>query len=101
MREVVGEEKMVPKLAGRTQCDLEKAGQVGVGAPAAALGDVGRNGGTGPAYLALQAVLFFPGKRRGGFVGGQSKPVAPLPDPELREIAHTQDYRLLVPLPVA
>lgn len=44
MREVVGEEKMVPKLAGRTQCDLEKAGQVGVGAPAAALGDVGRNG---------------------------------------------------------
>ncbi len=68
VREVASKEEMVLKLACRTQGDLEKARQIRVGAPAAALGNVGWDGRARPPHLARQPVQLFFGKSHGSLV---------------------------------
>src|SRR5918994_2575016 len=79
---------MVLQLARRSQRHLKKASQLDIAASTASLGYVSWDGRTRAPYLARQTVQLFPRKRRGGFVGRQRQPVAPLPNLQISKISH-------------
>jgi hypothetical protein len=84
---------MVLQPAGRAHRDEHEAAQFRVAAPAAALGDVGRDRGARTAELARQPVEPFARGRAGGLVDTPGKPM-PLPKPLPSESLSLSDYRL-------
>jgi hypothetical protein len=60
--QVVREQKVVFKLAGRTHRDLKEPTELHVASPPAPLGDVGGNGGARAASLTRQPIHLLPRK---------------------------------------